>query len=56
MLVLPFEAISVAEAEQVHRSPYTDTVNNNSKKSPNSQFLPREILSYLPQPQTSTTL
>lgn len=36
MLVLPFEAISVAEDEQVHRSPYTeltDTVNNNSKKA-----------------------
>lgn len=35
MLVLHFEAISVAEAEQVHRPPYpelTEAVNNKKKK------------------------
>lgn len=36
MLVLPFEAISVAEVEQVHRPFYTElreAVNNNKKKA-----------------------
>lgn len=56
MLVLPFEVISVAEDEQVHRPPYTETVNSNKRKSSNSRLLPGEILSYLPLTQTFTTL
>lgn len=59
MLVLPFEVISAAEDEQVHRPPYTElaeTINNNKRKSSNSRVLPGEILSYLPQSQTFATL